>query len=364
MQRVKGPDHRQTRVIMIHLAAVYRRVGRPDEALPLAEKGFALTETKMGPGHPDTLWAMWNLAKTYAAVSRLDEALELHSERVNRLTTTLGPNHPKTLRAMKSLADAYAAGSRVDDALALYEETLKRMTATLGPDHSNTIAALRGLAEKYARHGRPDKAANAYARLLQNRPDDHGAALRAAFHCLAANDQAGYEAVCRGMLDRFADIDDAWAVNRTSLACLTSSAPVGDIEQLVRLADLAVAAYHDGTGLASRVIGYRTRGLAAYRAGDFQSALDWCRRSRDLESTRTDSSSYLATALVIEAMALSRQGKPAEALAAYNESVEMIQRHFPNAPVDLGAYWFNWLMHEVLRREAAQLLNLAAADSE
>ena len=243
MQRTLGPDHPQTRITMIHLAETYVREGRLDEALPRSEEALKFARSKVGPDHPDTLWATSNLAEAYMAATRLDEGARLYEERVNR------------------------------------------SMATLGPDHRDTITSMRTLADSYAAHGRFAGAAGQFRRIFRREPDNHADALRAALLSLAVGDQEIYDADCRQMLDRFASTENGWAANRTSLTCLMSSSPMGDVQHLVRLADLAVAAFNDGSKFVDRVISCRTRGLAAYRAGDYQGALKWCQESRNAGGT-------------------------------------------------------------------------------
>jgi hypothetical protein len=145
-----------------------------------------------------------------------------------------------------------------------------------------------------------------------------------------------------------------------------SPAPIGDVRELVRLADVAVASFGDEAKLADRVISRRTRGLAAYRARDFQGALEWCQESRELEGLRSNHPPYLATNQIIEAMAWCREGNAIEAQLAFDESIRLIERCYPNAPDLLGSDWFDWLMYDLLRREAVELpgLKLPTSKSE
>ena len=60
-------------------------------------------------------------------------------------------------------------------------------------------------------------------------------------------------------------------------------------------------------------------------------------------------------------MAWRQHGKPAEAQAAFDESARLIEQHYPYAPAKLGTDWFDWLIYDLLRGEAAELLNLEDA---
>jgi hypothetical protein len=39
-----------------------------------------------------------------------------------------------------------------------------------------------------------------------------------------------------------------------------------------------------------------------------------------------------------------------------DESARLIEQFFPNAPENPGSDWFDWLMYDVLRREAVELI--------
>ena len=358
--RTFGPDHPTTLAVSGNLAIAYKRAGRPDEAHRLFEETFERMRRKLGADHQHTRITMIYLAESYRKRGRIDEALSLSEDALKIAKAKLKPDHPHTLWAKRNLAAAYMAAARSDEALPLYEEMLERRMAKLGPDHRQTRALMRKVATTYATHGRFAQAAGAFGRAFSNDPDDHGHALRAAVLSLAAGDRGRYEAVCQQMFDRFAASRDGRAAYRTSLACLISSPPLGDIRELVRLADRAVATYKNSTDLAASVVSCRTRGLAAYRAGDFPGALKWCEESRALEKQR-DNYPHLATNLIVETMAFHQQGKQAEAQVAFDESARLIQGHYPDAPANLGADWFDWLLYDLLRREATELLGLDVA---
>jgi tetratricopeptide (TPR) repeat protein len=166
---------------------------------------------------------------------------------------------------------------------------------------------------------------------------------------LAIGDREAYKAVCRQMLDQFRATANPVAARRTCLACLISSQPVGEINELVRLAELVVE-HPDEVNLA-----YRERALAAYRAGDWNAAKQWSEKGRLARwSFESESQNQL-----IEAMALRQLGKADEAKATYGQAVELMRRGFPNAPASFGfgLDWNEWLYFELLRRETAALLD-------
>ncbi len=181
--------------------------------------------------------------------------------------------------------------------------------------------------DQNAQEGRFAEAERQYAAVVLSLPDDNGSALRLAFLRLAMEDRDGYEAVCREMLERFADSKDPIAQRRTVQVCLISNSPVGELDTLQRLAEAALAAGETGADVSLKALARRERGLAAYRAGDWQGALNWCRKSREL----TDRKHWAAQNLMVEAMALYQLGNTQEARAAYDTAVGNMHELFPNA---------------------------------
>jgi hypothetical protein len=101
----------------------------------------------------------------------------------------------------------------------------------------------------------------------------------------------------------------------------------------------------------------RERGLAAYRAGDWDGALAWSRKSREHFYRQA----FLAQNLMVESMALHQLGKPAEALDHYRRGVEFAATAFPAGLYGVflgGPNWLDWIGYAWPRREAAQLLGI------
>jgi hypothetical protein len=192
---------------------------------------------------------------------------------------------------------------------------------------------------------------------------------------LKLGNRAGYEEICRDMLMRFANSEVPGSLERSAKSCLWSPQPVGDTEELKRLADMAVE-----KGKTDPYLFYFlfARGLAAYRAGDLDDAVKWCRDSRannlrvpstanstDGAVTRdglklANDSQYPplnAYSLVVEAMALHQQKNPGEARKAYDDAAAIIGEYFPDAPDELGSMWEGWLIYDILSREASALLS-------
>jgi hypothetical protein len=151
------------------------------------------------------------------------------------------------------------------------------------------------------------------------------------------------------MLETFSKSIDPASIRRTYWACALSDAPVGSIEELLQLAAKS--------GSGDRVLTFRERGLIAFRAGDWQNSLKWCAESRGA----TQRNDYIAHNLLIEAMALFRLGLTTKAEAALVQAEETADRAFSQryggqARGEFVPGWIDYVVYEVLHREAELLL--------
>jgi serine/threonine protein kinase/Flp pilus assembly protein TadD len=208
--------------------------------------------------------------------------------------------------------------------------------------------------------GRPWHAAQHFLAAFEQNPHDSNSAARAALWQLYLNDRAGYEKTCRQMLDRFGETKSDAEMHAAIRACLISPLVVGELTRHPSLADQLA-----GKGNLS----VASRGLVAYRKGNWEETLRWCRESR-AQNARTSGSLVRGSAsategnaalqdaqnFVLEAMAHHQQGNAAEARKAYETAARLGSASYPYAPHGLNNYWEEWLTYELHRREAAALL--------
>jgi RNA polymerase sigma factor (sigma-70 family) len=146
LERLLGPDHRDTLNSRNSLAAAYLAAGRVSDAIPLFEQILAARERLLGPDHSDTLTSRNNLASAYQDAGRAVEAIPLFEQTVADRERLLGVGHPRTLSSRSNLAAAYRAGGRIDEAIALFEQTLADREWVLGPEHPDTRTSRKNLA--------------------------------------------------------------------------------------------------------------------------------------------------------------------------------------------------------------------------
>jgi tetratricopeptide (TPR) repeat protein len=208
------------------------------------------------------------------------------------------------------------------------------------------------LGDGYATLGLWWQAEQHYLAALRENPEVNRSGLRAALLLLARGERAQYETVCKAMQDRFAATNDRSAGRRTAQACLLGQPIVGDLEQLRKLLEAAVGADEDPAYLS------RERGLLAYRSGDWEGALAACDEARATNASSQNIAAYNAQARLIESLALARLNRSEEARACYYEAARRSYVDFRYAPHYPGSSWADWLIYDILRREAAGVLGI------
>jgi CHAT domain-containing protein/tetratricopeptide (TPR) repeat protein len=138
------------------------RIGKYNEAAPIAEKVLALSKASLGEQHPDTLAAMTNLAQLYMGQGRLAEAGALLSRAITALERVRGKEHLETLTAVKLLAEVYTDERRFAEAEPLFRRAQAGATRVLGPEAPFTLGCIDGLAALSRLQGRMAEAEELY----------------------------------------------------------------------------------------------------------------------------------------------------------------------------------------------------------
>jgi len=226
---------------------------------------------------------------------------------------------------------------------------LDRLAGTHPDDPA--VRALR--AEAHGRLGRWDEVAADLAGMTELDPSDHYAWYRIAPLLLHRGDGPGYRRHCRRMLERFGATTDPVVAERIAKACLLAALPESDREQARGLAERAVAV---GRAKGHWIVAWAqaVRVLGDYRAGLFKEALA---RSDECLAQPSPPWNRKIPAQLVRAMSLSRLGRAPEAHAALAKAAETLRKQRPGlGSIELGDAWHDWVVCEVLHREAEALL--------
>jgi serine/threonine protein kinase/tetratricopeptide (TPR) repeat protein len=223
--------------------------------------------------------------------------------------------------------------------------------ALIAPPDMADWRRLRDRGALYARESRWEKAAADYAAALKANPEDHFLWYQCAPLWLQLGNQEAYRRHCQEMLRQFGETQDPVIAHQVAKVCLLSPEAAGDRSLVSGLAERAV------TGTETHVI-YRnfleTRNLAHLRAGEFDRAsrfLPEFRQFRPLSPVK-------AHVHLVLAMAHHRLGHADEATKALAQArAIMDDDEFPRLERhNLNDDWHDWLMAQLLRREAEALI--------
>jgi tetratricopeptide (TPR) repeat protein len=204
----------------------------------------------------------------------------------------------------------------------------------------------------HAENARWDQAAAEYAALVRLRPDDHWLWHRYGCLCLQKGDVAGHRRCCVALLERFAGTADASIAHRVALDCVLRPRAVRDLKLPTQLAERAVAgAPRDPWHLL-------TLGAVHYRAGRQAEAINRLREA--LAAARADPDRFRYASVLSRlflAMTYHAAGQAERARQWLDQAVSVIDFDFPQAGrVPLGDHWHDWIMCQVIRREAEALI--------
>ncbi len=173
---------------------------------------------------------------------------------------------------------------------------------------------------------------------------------------LKMEDQSGYQRRRQAALQLFAKPDGPDVAGEISRLALLSPARGAELEAAVKLAEIAGTADYP-QGLTSRQV---AKGLAEYRNGQFESAIDWMGKAlataaqKDLPGWNHERErNRTATAWLVQAMAHRQLGQTKKADEALSTAADLMDHQFPKVESgDLGREWADLLFASILRREA------------
>jgi WD40 repeat protein len=207
--------------------------------------------------------------------------------------------------------------------------------------------------DAFARRARWQEAADVFARLLERQPARNRNWVILAPLLVQVGDHDGYRRHCQRMLSRFGDTQSPMIAERTSKASLILPDSLATSKLPFELASRAVS-----QGPNHRFLNFfeLAHGIACYRMGEYQSALEILERlrARDLRDP------YLVvTTDLFLAMTNQKRNEPALAQKYLRRAAEVWDQRLPRRDSnDLGPGWSDWLICEIVRQEAEELLGV------
>jgi tetratricopeptide (TPR) repeat protein len=204
----------------------------------------------------------------------------------------------------------------------------------LSPDDNQVqLETHRNRAYVHVSQGEFVRAATEFAKASALAPDDSDLWRFQALAHLGAGDFDAYRQVCRGMVARFQDTQDAAVAYDVIDACVLRDESLDDMSQLIPLAEVGSAWY---------VGAIRVLGAANYRAGRFSEAVRCYQDASNVTRLRARDWEFLA-------MAHERLGQVAEAHQCLAEAIQWIDEANRQELDDLtgvSPVWEGW--HEAI----------------
>jgi len=306
------------------LGTAYYRAGQYDLALSTLERNAAARTDSL------VVFDLYPLAMTQFQLEQSDKAKETYQRALDlhrRIETDLSLNHWQEL----------------------YEFRIEAATLLLGEPPQ----AVFERAGQLAREGKWEPAADEFAKGLEIYPVDHWQWYRAGALQAYRNQPEEFRDICRKMLDLFGDTNDPFIAERAGkLALLLPDALPGDARP-AQLCDKSASWRPDVPWfqLASAI--------ARYRDKKYQDAL------ARLQTAEAQVGNQVYCHVLIElfrAMSLHRLEQQEAARQSLEAALRRLGEITPKPPeaeeatLDYGSGWHDYLMCEVVRREAETLV--------
>jgi len=206
-------------------------------------------------------------------------------------------------------------------------------------------ALFRARAGAYSSLGEFDKASSDLTTAISLDPLDYEQWLHGACVLAYLKDTRAFNDHCQSMVDRFKG-------RRCAAQCclLVPESPV-ELKVIIDAADSA-AASEEGSIIGWSAI---TKGLAEFRRGRYEQAIDWAAKGRDANHEPEEK----IEAQLIIAMANHKLGRNDQAQAAFAEAADQIDKDLPHLGTGENIV-VNWLVCHILFREAKDLIRAPA----
>jgi len=263
-------------------------------------------------------------------------------------------------RAKISQAMMFVSQGQYNDA----DDVLNRVRVFPPNPSLDSVSALRSVGEWLGLQGRWQPAKERYAALLKiDKLDSLGQVVRdyQAFGVILVEqgeiNQYGH--FCEMAVTNFATAPNSSVL----LACILSPLNQSQIEMLKPIAYAAEKQLRSVPRDRQSSWTYLPFGLWQYRCGNYDAAIQWCRRALAQEQRFSSSDAILQVTL---AMALHQKGQTDEVCADLAQGRRLIDEKFKSG-LDRGragsGFWFDWVYGRHLAQEAAALINCESEQS-
>jgi eukaryotic-like serine/threonine-protein kinase len=386
-----GNDNPNVARSLINLGHVLRRQGKWAEAERAYRDNVTAWKNLRAEDRADMADALGYLAEVLMHQGKLEEAEAQRREELRVWKKVLGDEHPTVALSASRVADMLTREGKLEEAEARAREALALMRKLRGDGDPSVgepldtfvsvllaqhkeLEAERLLEEllKPTREGQPPRplvllvqsaffarcrrwreAVADLNKLVELDPTDDDVQFKLAVLSLELGDMANYLTNCQEMVARFSSAELPGPLGETAEVCLLSGDQASGYEAACQLADRALTLGKNSYWVYDLKF---IRGLADYRAGQFQRAVDWVSQSIGqptmVTGPRPDAPAYL-----VLAMAQHQLQRPEEARAALAKGADIVNTNLlkrENRALDEN--WVDWLIGHILLSEAQAMI--------
>jgi tetratricopeptide (TPR) repeat protein len=361
-KKVLGPENPWLGDSLLCLASVLCDEGNLEEAEALARESLPLykkvySDSPFWMGDPLDL-----LGQIHRKAGRLAEAEAFFREELLQ-RRKMGDDHPNVAWTLNFLSDVLLREGKYGEAEQLFSEIL---TPTL-QHRPQGAYLLRERAVLSARRGRWNQAVADAGKAVEFVPSDHYLCHTLAPLLVITGNLNDYRRHCHRMVEQFAGTREPILAARMAKGCLLRPDAGVDLIVVSRWADTAVDRGKEYMGLPSFQV---VKGLAEYRQGRFDNAVEWA--GRVLTNSNYRAASVISTpmarespskeycqvqAYLVSAMAQWQLKQTNEARGALAQGIEITESKLPKLDSgDLGDGWIDWILAQTLMAEAKALI--------
>ena len=296
------------------------------------------------------------LAKAYQYLGETAAAREVMNQLLDNMTVSPPPRAVFGLFLELAIDVSGRTQQELLNTVRSYDAALSQLTRAILDDPASP-AKYSARAIYQGRLGEWALSAADFAAALKFAPQDRVHWQNVASSLLLAGDEAKYRAHCLAMVQQFRDSADFKAVGTLCKVCLLAPGAI-DLSEvpLAKLRDIATSA----ESANYQVFSIPNCALAAYREGNYEEAIKWSEQAPNLKGFI--GAQVFATRAMAEEK-LERHDEAVQSLALAEalipEELDLLGTSaFAGAlPVAESIVYRDWLVDEVLRREAALLIH-------
>jgi tetratricopeptide (TPR) repeat protein len=281
---------------------------------------------------------------------KLDEAEAFAREAVAMCRKVYAKDHPFITMRVAMLIHVLTLRDKWQEI-----ETILNEAVVNSPSNSGSWS---GLGEFNATRGNFTEAVEQFSRAAQLAPNDNDVSLNLTAALISSFQVERYRAYCHQLLERSTNTRESRVAVAAAKASLLLPVDGEDFDRACQLADFAATANEPAWLMAWL---HHTKAWADYRRRRFDSAIDWAQRA---SSSAEAAAACKASAFYIQACCYAQSQRIDSARNAVIEAERITQLGHDKTREEYYPIWRDWVTVDVLRREAAELIEEQSDDKQ